>query len=134
MVSPLRASRFLIAQFRKRSAISLVVGPPATQASTSLCCRSSSVTPRSCSQLTKFDGYRDSLLAAQEGAVWHGLHLVHAAQVLPADVPLDDVAVGFVGEARECFGRPLLVADSQLVTPGEDAVVDQEPADLVACS
>ncbi|WKK14850.1 hypothetical protein QYN14_27255 (plasmid) [Rhodococcus ruber] len=74
----------------------------------------------------------DGLLAAQEGAVGDGVHLVHAPQMVPVDIAVNDGPVGVLGQPLQCCVRPVLVADKQLIASGQATVFDQEPAHVVA--
>lgn len=60
----------------------------------------------------------------------HRLHLVHASLDVPADVAAHDVVVLVAAETLEGVGRPLVVADGELVAPGQGAVLDQQTADV----
>jgi hypothetical protein len=68
----------------------------------------------------------------QEGAFADGGHGVHAAQQMPADEPAHEVAVLSVGQPLQGLFAPGLVADASLVAPRKGAVLDQQPADVLA--
>lgn len=80
----------------------------------------------------QFDGHGDFLFGAQEGAAGDFVHEVHPSLMVPADIAEDHLTVLRVPHAFEDFCRPAVVAYPASVASGQDPVLGEESADVVA--